>query len=482
MNDDMFDLPSVESSIIKVIGVGGGGSNAVNYMYRKGIKDVNFVVCNTDSQSLQRSPISIKIQIGRTLTQGLGAGNQPNVGRDSAIESIEDIKELLADGTKMVFVTAGMGGGTGTGAAPIIAKAARELGILTVGIVTIPFLFEGRVRISQAIEGIAEMEKYVDSLLVINNEKLHDMYGDLGISVAFSKADDVLATAAKGIAEIITKPGYINVDFADVETVMRNSGVAVMGSAEGEGEERAIDAIQAALTSPLLNSNNIRGAQNILLNITSGTDKEIKTSELKHVTDYVKSIVGDTATIIWGSVFDEDLGDKVNVTIVATGFQTESFLHSVVDRQPKITRVTIEEDGSLVEENTDTSDDDEERSREVSFDAIDEHKNKMIEMLYAPSKTVQHEEEIYDKGFKPGRVGAPHQALSGIALEDFYDNELLLTQMENIPAYKRRQMASQNEETQPRQQQKNVSRFSISSKGKGDMTIGPNTFLHDNVD
>lgn len=297
MYEEMFEMPSVQSSIIKVIGVGGGGSNAVNYMYKKGIKDVNFVVCNTDAQALANSPVPIRVQLGEMLTAGRGAGNKPEKGRQSAIESLEEINNILSDNTKMVFITAGMGGGTGTGAAPVIAKAARDLGILTVGIVTIPFRFEGFTRINQALEGIAEMEKYVDSLLIINNERLREMYGDLGISVSFAKADDVLAIAAKGIAEIITVHGYINVDFADVETVMRNSGVAVMGSATAEGEHRAIDAIEAALTSPLLNNNKIKGSTNVLLNITSGS-KEITQDELKSITDFVESMVGDTASTI----------------------------------------------------------------------------------------------------------------------------------------------------------------------------------------
>jgi len=267
MGDDIinFDLPITNQSIIKVIGVGGGGGNAVNYMHRMGIKDVDFVLCNTDAQALVNSPVEFKIQLGATLTEGRGAGNNPDIGRQAAIESLDQIVNLLQKNTKMVFITAGMGGGTGTGAAPIIAKAAKELGILTVAIVTIPFRTEGRTKMKQAIEGIKNISQHVDSLLVINNEKLLEVYRNLKLTEAFAKADDVLATAAKGIAEIITVHGYINVDFADVETVMYNSGVALMGSGMASGENRALQAVKQALESPLLNNNDISGARNILL-------------------------------------------------------------------------------------------------------------------------------------------------------------------------------------------------------------------------
>ncbi|MCT4615799.1 MAG: cell division protein FtsZ [Marinifilaceae bacterium] len=314
-----FELKQTESSIIKVIGVGGGGGNAVNYMFQQGIKDVDFVICNTDAQALENSMIPTKIQLGESLTEGRGAGNKPERGEQSAIENLDDVIEVLSDNTKMVFITAGMGGGTGTGAAPIIAKAAKEMGILTVGIVTIPFKFEGLQRFSQAIEGTNKLKENVDSLLVINNEKLSQIYGDLKLSTAFSKADDVLATAAKGIAEIITLHGYINVDFEDVKTVMTDSGVAVMGSAVSEGSDRAINAIQEALTSPLLNSNDVKGARDILLNITSGSE-EVTMDEVGQITTYVQQAVGDSASIIWGTGQDESIGDKVSVTIIATGF------------------------------------------------------------------------------------------------------------------------------------------------------------------
>ena len=261
-----FQFEKKPESIIKVIGVGGGGGNAVNHMYKLGIRDVDFIVCNTDSQALANSPVPSKVHLGSSLTEGRGAGNKPGTGREAATENIDDVRKALEPETKMVFITAGMGGGTGTGGAPVIAQLCRELGYLTIGIVTIPFRNEGKRRINQAIEGIQEMEQFVDSLLVINNERIREMYGDFAISQAFAKADDVLATAAKGIAEIITVPGYINVDFADVETVMRDSGVAIMGTGLAEGDGRAIIAVEQALNSPLLNNNNIRGARNILLN------------------------------------------------------------------------------------------------------------------------------------------------------------------------------------------------------------------------
>ncbi len=313
------DFEPKEKSIIKVIGVGGGGSNAVNHMLKGGITGVDFVICNTDAQALENSDVPIKVQLGRSLTEGRGAGNKPERGRESAKESIEEINSVLSQKTKMIFVTAGMGGGTGTGAAPIIAEAARQQGVLTVGIVTIPFRFEGKRRIEQAMEGIANLEKHVDALLIINNEKLRMMYGDLKLSDAFSKADDVLSIAAKSIAEIITVHGYVNVDFADVETVMRDSGVAVMGSALASGEDRAIRAIEEALTSPLLNSNNICGARNILLNIISGKE-EVTMHEVSLITEYVHDVVGDEVSIIWGNGNSDQLDDELGVTIIATGF------------------------------------------------------------------------------------------------------------------------------------------------------------------
>ena len=323
-----FDLPKERSSIIKVIGVGGGGSNAVNHMYRLGIKGVEFLVCNTDHQALDISPVPYKIQLGPSLTEGRGAGAIPEVGKNAAIENIDELKAILRENTKMVFITAGMGGGTGTGAAPIIAGVAREMGILTVGIVTIPFAFEGKKRKAQADAGIEELKQNVDTLLVICNEKLREIHGNLKLTEAFGHADNILAIAAKSIAEIITSTMHINVDFADIQTVMKSSGVAIMGSASAEGENRAIVAVQSALDSPLLNDNEIEGARYILLNITSG-DIEVTMDEMGEITDFVQEKAGMTAEVIMGVGKDDTLGDRVGVTIIATGFRTKDHLNSV---------------------------------------------------------------------------------------------------------------------------------------------------------
>lgn len=314
-----FDLPRDVNSIIKVIGVGGGGSNAVNHMYNQGIIGVDFIVCNTDRQALDISPVPFKIQLGPNLTEGRGAGMIPEVGMNAAIENIEEIRELLSKSTKMVFVTAGMGGGTGTGAAPVIAQVAKDLGILTVGIVTVPFSFEGRKRRQQAEEGLEKMRQNVDTLLVINNEHLREFGKNMSLSDAFSHADNILTVAAKGIAEVISVTGAINVDFNDVNTVLRNSGHAIMGSATAEGENRATEAVKAALTSPLLNDNDIHNARYVLLNITYG-NKEVMMDEITEITDYIQDAAGATADVIWGHGFDASLGDKISITLIATGF------------------------------------------------------------------------------------------------------------------------------------------------------------------
>ena len=317
-----FELPQEENSIIKVIGVGGGGSNAVNHMYRLGIKGVDFIVCNTDKQALEKSPVPNKIQLGLKSTKGLGAGSIPDVGRDAALESLDEIKKFLGTETQMVFITAGLGGGTGTGAAPVIASIARELGILTVGIVTIPFTFEGKKRRAQAEAGLEEMKKYVDTLLVIGNDKLREIYGNLKMSEAFEHADDVLTGAAKSIAEIISLHMHINVDFNDVKTVMKDSGVAIMGSAIASGERRAVKAVEQALNSPLLNDNDISGARHVLLNIMSGSD-DIDMDEFGEITDFIQDAAGGTAELITGYGTDPSLGDNVSVTIIATGFNAK---------------------------------------------------------------------------------------------------------------------------------------------------------------
>lgn len=336
MSEVQFNLPKKTGSIIKVIGVGGGGSNAVNHMYNQGITGVEFTICNTDYQALEASPIPHKIQLGNDLTQGLGAGAKAEVGKNAAIETIEEIREYLQHNTKMVFITAGMGGGTGTGAAPIIAEVARELDILTVGIVTMPFKFEGSKRSKQAEEGINELKEHVDTLLVINNDKLRELFGNLKMSDAFAKADNVLTTAAKGIAEIITRTGYVNVDFNDVQTVMRDGGVAIMGSAVAAGEGRAIKAIQAALTSPLLNDSHIHGANYVLLNMEFGSE-EISMDEISEITDYIQEEAGSNAEIIWGYGESDNLTDEISITVIATGFERNQAKHEPVVSAPKKT-------------------------------------------------------------------------------------------------------------------------------------------------
>ncbi|MCO5258757.1 MAG: cell division protein FtsZ [Crocinitomicaceae bacterium] len=336
-----FELPKENSSIIKVIGVGGGGSNAVNHMFNQGIIGVDFIVCNTDKQALDISPVPYKIQLGPSLTEGRGAGSIPEIGKNAAVENIDEIRDFLSNKTKMVFITAGMGGGTGTGAAPVIASVAKELGILTVGIVTVPFAFEGRKRRQQAEEGLDAMRRSVDALLIINNERLRELTGNLSLSNAFAQADDVLAVAAKGIAEVISVTGIINTDLNDVNTVLRNSGVAIMGSAFAEGENRSIRAVQDALSSPLLNDNDIHGANYVLLNITYG-DAEITMDEMADITDYIQEAAGSTAEIIFGHGYDASLGNNLSVTVIATGFSSSPI--TGFEKAPEQIRQVLEEE------------------------------------------------------------------------------------------------------------------------------------------
>ena len=327
-----FDLPKNQSNVIKVIGVGGGGSNAINHMFKQGIKGVDFVICNTDSQALNNSGVPNKIQLGVNLTEGLGAGANPEIGEQSAVESLEDIRTMLTSNTKMVFITAGMGGGTGTGAAPIIAKMAKEMDILTVGIVTMPFEFEGKIRNSQAHQGIEKFRKTVDSLVIINNNKLREVYGNLGFKAGFSKADEVLSTAARGIAEVITHHYMQNIDLRDAKTVLSNSGTAIMGSSTSSGQNRAQEAITTALDSPLLNDNKITGAKNVLLLIVSGS-QEITIDEIGEINDHIQAEAGYGANIIMGVGEDDSLGEAISVTIIATGFD--------VDQQNEITNTEV---------------------------------------------------------------------------------------------------------------------------------------------
>ena len=463
-----FDLDKSSGTIIKVIGVGGGGGNAVNHMFEEGIKDVGFMLCNTDAQALHGSPVPLKIQLGESLTEGRGAGNKPEVGREAAIENIQDVKKMLERSTKMVFITAGMGGGTGTGAAPVIAEACKELDLLTVGIVTLPFRNEGRRRIKQAIDGIAQMEGHVDSLLVINNERIREMYGDFKISEAFAKADNVLTTAAKGIAEIITVAGYINVDFADVETVMRTSGVAVMGSATAEGEDRALKAVEEALNSPLLNNNDIDGARNILLNITSGSE-EVTMDEIGEVTDYVQAKAGNDADLIWGNGVDENLGNKLSVTIIATGFSVTSIPEMMAARKVEKTYHTLADESQpkpapkptpkpkmpTLTKGTSSG------QQTFEFD-INPASGDEFDALYEGSKKKEEDDR------------------SSVKMDFSTSSEELVDELENIPAYRRKKMNIKNFRKKFEQR---LSRFSLSPDDE-DKTVlrDNNSYLHDNVD
>ena len=337
-----FDLPKNQSNVIKVIGVGGGGSNAVNHMFKKGINGVDFVICNTDAQALENSPVTTKIQLGVSLTEGLGAGANPDVGEKAALESIEEIRAMLSTRAKMVFITVGMGGGTGTGAAPVIAKIAKELDLLTVGIVTIPFSFEGKMRSDQAQKGIEKLREHIDSLVVINNNKLREVYGNLGFKAGFSKADEVLSTAATGIAEVITHHYTQNIDLKDAKTVLSNSGTAIMGSAVATGQNRAQEAITKALDSPLLNDNKINGARNVLLLIVSGST-EITIDEIGEINDYIQSEAKSNVDIIMGVGEDDELGEAIAVTVIATGFNKEQQLEISNTESKKIIHDLVEE-------------------------------------------------------------------------------------------------------------------------------------------
>ena len=343
-----FDFPTDSPKIIKVIGVGGGGGNAVNHMYREGIHDVTFVLCNTDNQALAESPVPVKLQLGRSITQGLGAGNRPERARDAAEESIDDIKEQLNDGTKMVFITAGMGGGTGTGAAPVIARIAKEMDILTVGIVTIPFIFEGEKKIIQALDGVERIAQHVDALLVINNERLREIYADLTFMNAFGKADDTLSIAAKSIAEIITMRGTVNLDFADVKTILKDGGVAIMSTGFGEGENRVTKAIDEALHSPLLNNNDIFNAKKVMLNVSFCPTSELMMEEMNEIHEFMSKF-REGVEVIWGVAVDNSLDTKVKITVLATGFGVEDVpgmdtLHEARSQEEEERQLQLEEE------------------------------------------------------------------------------------------------------------------------------------------
>ena len=392
INDISFDLPKNKSNVIKVIGVGGGGSNAINYMFKQGIIGVDFVVTNTDAQALSESPVPIKIQLGASLTEGLGAGANPEIGAKSAEESYEDLKSLLMTQTKMVFITAGMGGGTGTGAAPVIAKMAKDLEILTVGIVTMPFQFEGKLRLDQAQKGLLDIKEAVDALIVINNNKLREVYGNLGFKAGFSKADEVLATAARGIAEVITHHYTQNIDLKDAKTVLTNSGTAIMGSGLSSGSNRAQEAIIKALDSPLLNDNKITGCKNVLLLIVSGSD-EITIDEIGEINDYIQTEAGNNTNIIMGVGEDKSLGNEISVTIIATGFGVDQ-QNEISNTEAKKIIHTLEDD-QLIEHHL---------SSNVDFQNQEKHiekkenslNNNLLNELIITNKVIREIEVIYE--------------------------------------------------------------------------------------
>ena len=499
-----FDLPKEYDSIIKVIGIGGGGSNAVNHMYNQGIVGVNFMVCNTDHQSLEQSAVPTQVQLGPGLTDGRGAGSKPEVGKNATLESIDEIKQSLGANTKMVFITAGMGGGTGTGGAPIVAKAARELGILTVGIVTTPFNFEGRKRIMQAHKGIEEIKQSVDTLIVISNDKLREQYGNLSLSDAFAKADDILTTAAKGIAEIITVPGYVNVDFEDVNTVMKDSGVAIMGTGVASGDDRALKAVQLALASPLLNDNDISGAEHILLNITSGT-KEVLMDEVSDITNYIQEAAGYTSEVIWGNGTDDTLEEKISVTVIATGFESKFEKNGLPKVQEKVVlslddppmnhhstngnghvhnQMPVQEEKPVIQEPT------YKRRETITFD-LEEKEAPIFKQKETPTYQKKVEEkpmEYYNKYNRTYKKRNEEEEkmkvfmerkkrLRGLSLKLQSAN---LRELENEPAYKRRNITL---EDTPHSSENNVSKYNLvdDENKKAEIKKG-NTFLHGNVD
>lgn len=443
-------------SIIKVIGVGGGGGNAVNHMFRKGIEDVTFMVCNTDYQDLEVSPVPIKIQIGEEKTNGLGAGGNPEIGFEAAQESIDLIKHHLSDNTKMVFITAGMGGGTGTGASPVVAQVASELNILTIGIVTIPFAFEGKNKIIQALKGIAKLSEHVDALLVINNEKLKDIYSDLGLSNAFEKADDILSNSAKAIAEIITKTGHINIDFADVNSIMRKGKVAIMNTGYAEGDERITNAIEDALNSPLLNTSDVKGATKILLSLYCSKENEIRMDEVKQVHRFMES-VGEDINVIWGIAYDETLGEKVKITLIATGFEVsdlpEIIKHNVQsdeikealpeDNQTKSSSPKAAEEITEIE-NKDILVDSEIIEKKPNEDLSDEDISTAFKKLYGtsiaqpsqPKKSVDPIDKSFDDFDEEEEEEEDFPELDLFDLLDEDDDDKL-KEIKNIPAWKR---------------------------------------------
>ena len=487
-----FDLPVERSSIIKVLGIGGGGNNAVNHMFVKGIKDVNFVVCNTDHQTLESSPVPVRVQIGESLTEGMGAGSQPDKGRNAALENIDDVMETLSGNTRMVFLTTGMGGGTGTGAIPVVAKACREAGLLTIAVVTIPFKSEGKVRIRYAIDGISELKDNVDSLLVINNEKLREIYGNLGVSSAFAKADDVLTIAVKSIAEIITVTGYINVDFADVETVMKESGVALLGMGQASGENRAVRAIENALASPLLNSNDITGAKSILINISSGTgDHELTMDELGEITDYIYDAASEEALIIRGLSQDESLGESINVTIIATGFEANSIFQPYKARKPRKVELlscsSVTPPRIIPDKNDETFKVHEKGRNRIITDFEEESQGEFNFMMttaddreMARELNRDNDEELQDN---PEATLKKVKHMQNILKKEGLSNKTMkenIDTFEDVPAYIRRNMSLDKPE---HASDTKLSKFTLTSdEDEGPVLRENNAYLNDNVD
>lgn len=481
----MFDLPKDESPIIKVIGVGGGGSNAVTHMFQQGIVGVDFAICNTDAQAMELSPVPTRMQLGPNLTEGRGAGNKPNIGKLACEESIDEIRKYLDNNCKMLFITAGMGGGTGTGAAPIIAKAAKEMDILTVGIVTLPFTFEGRKRTTHGAEGLEEMKRNVDTLIVISNDKLRQIHGNLSISDAFSRADNILTTAAKGIAEIITVPGYVNVDFEDVNTVMRDSGVAIMGTASADGEDRARRAVDEALHSPLLEDNDIRGAQHILLNITSGT-KEVTMDEIFEITEFVQEEAGYGTDLIWGNCFDETLGEKISVTVIATGFENRT-LNKAAQQDDRIVV-------SLDDEPTRPKPEDKKKGlADIGFDGFNEETSQTVEFddVRATIDKYQRNRYSYDEPYQKEddkerkdedirkqkeKESRRRERLRNTNLK--LNNPNTINELESEPAYLRRGVSLDDV---PNSEDMEMSKWSITDDEEPEIRQ-TNSYLHDNVD
>ena len=494
MADDLmnFDLPVERSSIIKVLGIGGGGNNAVNHMFEKGIRDVNFIVCNTDHQALVKSQVPLKVQIGEALTEGRGAGSQPEIGRKAAIENIDDVMEALSGNTKMVFITTGMGGGTGTGATPVIAKACKDAGLLTIAVVTIPFKSEGKVRIKQAIDGVTELKDYVDSLLVINNEKLREIYGNQPVSIAFAKADDVLTTAVKGIAEIITVTGYINVDFADVETVMKDSGVAIMGMGLASGENRAIRAIENALASPLLNSNDITGAKSILINISTGQgEHELTMDELGEITDYIYDVASDEALIIRGLSKDENLTEDISVTIIATGFEANSIFQPYKPKEPRKVELMTNKTPIPQRIIPETGDDVftvKEKGKRSIITNIDDESQRTIDFGLEENEAVanlknKRTESAKERQEKSAATLRKVKHMQNMLKKEGFSNKVMkdnIDTFEDVPAYVRKNLALG---TPDKPAESKVSKFTLTSDEDDEPVLRENNaYLNDNVD